>query len=261
MLSSFVSCDQSDRPNLRCGPASLSVCVRVCGGRGALSRSCTHVACCSLAPTLAWLAAFPHLRTTLAQLSQTLLEKCELAGEEPSEALLLARMACIAAGRGVATEGETAFESYLVPRQSRDECPSDEGLGGDEEFLSFRVANQDNEVRPHWQWATPRPPSGQRIRLDSDCDDRQINLPIDTWKPFAWALRCRRTRRLSDAAFPLQLDGGVMALISRDAAVFCLEPGLAKRCIYGGVDDATSETRVTFLARLGLDPKRLLDLG
>lgn len=83
-----------------------------------------------------------------------------MAGEEPSEGLLNARMACLAS-RGAAVVDETPYESFWVPRRRpsswRDDAAASDACAGNTRqgfdmmrdegaFMSFRVANRDNEV-------------------------------------------------------------------------------------------------------------------
>lgn len=106
--------------------------------------------------------------------AQLLLDESEVAGEEPAEGLLHARMACCVPSppEGLGDASDLAFESFWVPlrgatlhgvgagidavaaaavgngteedlRRGLDER-GDEGA-----FFSFRVANRDNEVRSY----------------------------------------------------------------------------------------------------------------
>ena len=82
-----------------------------------------------------------------------LLDDCDTAGEEVSEGLLRAKMACVSTSQTAGRGFETAFESYWLPRRYADGCcpplghprrfveASEEGA-----FASFRVANRENEV-------------------------------------------------------------------------------------------------------------------
>eukprot|EP00903_Cladosiphon_okamuranus_P021165 g19441.t1 len=122
---------------------------------------------------------FPPRLEYVSRVTKILLEAVEAAGDEPSEGLLLARVACASSlreERMVGSATDTAYESFWFPRRRdrrrrrrgpacdrpstgagvlkdrvRGECRGLKEKDEEEEeeegaFFSFRVANRDNEV-------------------------------------------------------------------------------------------------------------------
>eukprot|EP00752_Nemacystus_decipiens_P003848 g3540.t1 len=85
---------------------------------------------------------FPPRLEYVSRVTKVLLEAVEAAGEEPSEGLLLARVACASSLREERTVGgaaDTAYESFWFPRRRRRRrrCP---GTAGDRRSTSAGVA-------------------------------------------------------------------------------------------------------------------------
>lgn len=102
-----------------------------------------------------------YLSVLACVVQQVLVDASESAGEEPAESLLLARMAYVSgSSKTESLRDETAFESFWLPPgsgivsretsfMSGNLTSEDAALcqEGGREFLSFRVANRDNEVK------------------------------------------------------------------------------------------------------------------